>query len=109
MNPLNLAGRQLRGETDDEPSGRKSIRRQADAARPKLSFGRIYGGVRNRVRHCLLLLRPFPAPANWHTGALYARRAWTTSSIFTILSIERQRGSLVAVGLDQLTRPCAVL
>src|ERR1700742_4427373 len=51
----------------------------------------------------------FPAPARWRTAALYTRRAWTTQSIFTILSIERQRVSLAAVVSGQLTEPSAVL
>jgi hypothetical protein len=38
-------------------------------------------------------LRPFPAPANWRTAALGKLK-----SIFTILSIERQRARSSPVG-----------
>ena len=110
MNALNLAGGQVRGKPDDEPSGRKSVRRKADAARPEFSFGRIYGGVRNRVRHYPLRSRAAESrTAALTITALNSRRAWTTQSIFTILSIERQRGSLAAVVSGQLTAPSAVL
>src|SRR6202044_3683980 len=70
VHPLDLAGRQVRGEADDEPSGRESVRRQADAAGPEFAFGRIDGGVRNRVRHYLLRSRA----ATWCTARSHSPR-----------------------------------
>jgi hypothetical protein len=77
---LDVAGSQLRSETDDEPSGRESVGRQADAARPELAFRRVYGGVRNRVRHYPLRSRA----ADWRTVALHDRRALADSRLFLL-------------------------
>src|ERR1700722_19825365 len=53
--------------------------------------------------------QPGGARSRFYTRSLNTRRAWTTQSIFTILSIERQRGSLAAVVSGQLTAVSAVL
>ena len=74
MHPLDAAGRQIRGEADDEPSGRETVGRQADAGRAEFPFRWVASDgsteeSENRIRHWLLLLR-HSAPANWRTAAL---------------------------------------
>ncbi|CNH10828.1 Uncharacterised protein [Mycobacterium tuberculosis] len=89
---LHVTGGQVGGEGDDEPSRREPVLRQRDA-RSELLVRWIHARIRSRVRNriCHEALR-FPR-GRAQLGRPSTRRSSTARSIFTILSIERQRAA----------------
>src|ERR1700733_5000175 len=91
--------------------------RYVDSAMPDDPNSRSDGSMEESETVCVTVCsfcvhfprQPGGAGPRFYIRRLNTRRAWTTQSIFTILSIERQRGSLATVMSGQPRAPSAVL